>query len=166
MNTLLPDDLLALSRKEKNARKRMRLLAASLFLRGENRTNIAKRLNVARSSVNLWVALYLSEGVSGLDNKKGAGRPRKLTSSQQEQLYQYVQRRSQSSQGGRLTGADIVEYIYDNFHVSYNIGHVYKVIKQLGFSWITTRSKHPKQSDEVQGAFKKVPPGNDPSHTL
>ncbi|WP_428847828.1 helix-turn-helix domain-containing protein [Shewanella abyssi] len=32
-------------------------------------------------------------------------------------------------------------------------------------SWITSRSKHPKQSPEAQMAFKKLPVGNDPSHT-
>ncbi|MGS0730516.1 hypothetical protein ACVBKF_30235 [Shewanella sp. 0m-11] len=36
------------------------------------------------------------------------------------------------------------------------------MLEQLGFSWITSRSKHPKQSIEVQAAFKKVPTGNDP----
>ena len=132
----------------------------------ENRTNIAKRLNVARSSVNLWVSQYLSEGLSGLDNKRGAGRPRKLTKIQREQLHQYIMRCSQSTQGGRLTGADVGRYIMDNFQVEYNTGHVYKIMKQLGFSWITTRSKHPKQSDEAQEAFKKVSLGNDPSHTV
>ncbi|MBQ4864575.1 helix-turn-helix domain-containing protein, partial [Pseudoalteromonas sp. MMG013] len=54
--------LLALSRRESNARKRIRLLAVSLFLEGENRSNIAKRLNTARSSVNKWVSNYLISG--------------------------------------------------------------------------------------------------------
>ncbi|TMP45753.1 hypothetical protein CWB97_03085 [Pseudoalteromonas citrea] len=60
--------LLALSRRESNARKRIRLLAVSLFLEGENRTNIAKRLNTARSSVNKWVSNYLNKGLEGLDS--------------------------------------------------------------------------------------------------
>jgi hypothetical protein len=29
-------------------------------------------------------------------------------------------------------------------------------------SWITTRSKHPKQSIEAQETFKKIPNKNDP----
>ncbi|WP_442961274.1 helix-turn-helix domain-containing protein, partial [Pseudoalteromonas sp. SWN166] len=49
-----------MSRKEPNARKRIRLLAVSLFFEGENRTNIAKRLNTARASVNKWVSSYLN----------------------------------------------------------------------------------------------------------
>ncbi|WP_442960614.1 helix-turn-helix domain-containing protein, partial [Pseudoalteromonas sp. Cn5-37] len=34
----------------------MRLLAVSLFYEGNSRTDIAKRLNTARSSVNKWVS--------------------------------------------------------------------------------------------------------------
>jgi len=55
--------LLALSRKEPNARKCIRLLAVSLFYEGGNRTNIAKRLNTARGGVNKWVLNNLNSGV-------------------------------------------------------------------------------------------------------
>lgn len=163
---LTSEDLLALSRRESNARKRMRLLAISLFLGNENRSNIAKRLSVARSSVNLWVTNYLTNGLSGLENKQGAGRPKKLSKEQLETLSKHILLNMHSELGGRLTGYDIGEFIYLNFNVRYNSGHVYKIIKSLGYSWITTRSKHPKQSEEAQESFKKVPLGNDPSHTI
>ncbi|WP_435277206.1 helix-turn-helix domain-containing protein [Psychrobium sp. nBUS_13] len=39
---------------------------------------------------------------------------------------------------------------------------MYRLLHQLGFSWITSRSRHPKQSDEVQETFKKIRNGNDP----
>ena len=166
MNLHASKALLVLSRKETNARKRIRLLAVSLFLSGENRTNIAKRLNVARSSVNLWVTQYLAHGEAGLNNKPISGRPQKLTQVQLEQLHQYISLSATSTDGGRLIGADIDNYIFKHFNVRYNSGHVYKIIKKLGFSWITTRSKHPKQSQEAQDAFKKVSFGNDLSHTF
>lgn len=134
----------------------MRLLAISHFLNGENRTAIANRLSVARSSVNAWVSNFLNNGLSGLENKGGAGRPRMLTEQQLEQLKQYILTHANEKQGGRLTGADIGDYIHQHFDVRFNSGHVYKIIKRLGFSWITTRAKHPKQSQAAQDAFKKV----------
>lgn len=158
--------ILALSRKESNARKRIRLLAVSLFLKGDSRSEIAKRLSVARSSVNSWVRNYLSDGISGLDNKPGAGRPSQLTQEQLDKLSQHILLNTYSTKGGRLTGADIGDYIYEQFNVRFNSGHVYKIIKRLGYSWITTRSKHPKQSQAVQDAFKKIQSGNDPSHPI
>ncbi|EOK5605081.1 hypothetical protein ACM6UC_000979 [Vibrio parahaemolyticus] len=32
----------------------------------------------------------------------------------------------------------------------------------MGFSWITSRSKHRKQSQKIQDDFKKIPNRNDP----
>ena len=164
MNLEKSKQLLALSRKEPNARKRIRLLAVSLFFEGENRTNIAKHLNTARGSVNKWVSNYLNNGISGLNNKPIKGRPAKLTPLQLDTLSEYVKQSASSSEGGRLMGEDIAQYIYEQFTVRYHTDHIYKLLKKLGFSWITSRSKHPKQSKESQEAFKKVPSGNDPSH--
>jgi len=39
--------------------------------------------------------------------------------------------------------------------VNYQKSNVYKLLHALNFSWITTRSKHPKQNIEAQEAFKK-----------
>ena len=165
MNSHIAQQLLALSRKEPNARKRIRLLAVSLFYDGNSRSDIAKRLNTARSSVNKWVSSYLEDGLSGLDNKPIQGRPSKLEPPQLEQLAEFIKRRNEKCQGGRLTGEDVVHYVYTEFGVQYHLHHVYKILKQLGFSWITSRSKHPKQSIQDQESFKKLPTGNDPSHT-
>ncbi len=67
-----------------------------------------------------------------------------------------------SPSGGRLIGDAILKYIQQHFDVTYHPNAIYKLLEQLGFSWITSRSKHPKQSIESQTAFKKVATGNDP----
>ena len=153
MNLETSKKLLSLSRKETNARKRMRLLAVSLFWDGENRTNIAKRLNVARSSVNRWVSDYLAHGLLGLNNKPISGRPPKLTSSELKKLSNYIKQHPSLSEGGRLTGEDITRYITEEFDINYSPSHIYKLLRHLGFSWITSRSKHPKQSADAQEFF-------------
>ena len=165
MDLYIAKQLLSLSRKEANARKRIRLLAVSLFFEGENRTNIAKRLNTARGSVNKWVSCYLDHGLDGLDNKPIQGRPSKLTPQQLENLSNYIKQSAASTDGGRLIGEDIANYIDNEFNIRYHTDHIYRLLKKLGFSWITSRSIHPKQSKESQEAFKKVPSGNDPSHS-
>lgn len=162
LKTYSAEEILALSRAEKEPRKRMRLLAVALFLEGNSRTEVACRLKVARASVNAWVAKYLARGVIGLDAKKNKGRDSYLTTAQKKQLSGYIEEQYTSSSGGRLTGDAILRYIQQNFNVDYHPNAIYKLLEQLGFSWITSRSKHPKQSTEVQTAFKKVPAGNDP----
>jgi len=166
LNLETSKQLLALSRKEPNARKRMRLLAVSLFFEGENRANIARRLNTARSSVNKWVSNYLDGGLAGLDNKPISGRPANLTEAQRLEVKAFVLNHAESTEGGRLTATDIQTYISNSFKVNYQIGNVYRLLHSLNLSWITARSKHPKQSQESQEAFKKVSPVNDPKHSV
>lgn len=144
----------------------MRLLVVSYFLDGYNRTEIAKILKVARTSANLWVSAYLSEGISGLDSTPPPGRPPRLSTKQLNQLTQYIDEQSCSSDAGRLMGQDICDYIKNEFGVTYHRDHIYRLLKKLGYSWITSRSRHPKQSDDVQDVFKKLQTGNDPSHAL
>ncbi|GIU12122.1 Winged helix-turn helix [Shewanella morhuae] len=57
---------------------------------------------------------------------------------------------------------DLSHFIQSEFCVIFKQANIYCLLHQLGFSWITTRSRHPKQSEAVQEAFKKLPNGNDP----
>ncbi|MGI2021467.1 helix-turn-helix domain-containing protein, partial [Shewanella glacialipiscicola] len=76
-------NILALVKSEKSARKRMRYLALLHFTEGHSRTAIATMLKVSRTSVNKWVTTYLSQGLSGLDDKPNPGRPPQLSLAQQ-----------------------------------------------------------------------------------
>ena len=128
-----PQDLLALSRAEPNAPKRLRLLAISHFLEGKSRTQIALNLKVSRRSVNTWVSNYLSSGIEGLEAKKAQGRPCPLSIKQREQLFDYIDKRSRSHQGGRLTGETIRLYIAEQFQITYHPNAIYKLLHLLGF---------------------------------
>ena len=86
MKNYTSEEILALSRAEKAPRKRIRLLAVSLFLERRSRTEVTNGLKVARGSVNTWVAKYLAHGLKGLDAKKNKGRSSYLTTLQKEQL--------------------------------------------------------------------------------
>ncbi|WP_152977170.1 helix-turn-helix domain-containing protein [Vibrio natriegens] len=50
-----------------------------------------------------------------------------------------------------MTGADIHAYI-EHYHPD----SIYYLLDHMGFSWITSRSKHPKQSQQIQDDFKKT----------
>ena len=38
--------------------------------------------------------------------------------------------------------------------MAYELSNVYRLLRELGFSWITSRSRHPKQDGQVQEALK------------
>lgn len=162
MDSLKNTDFKTLSNKQKSIQMKMRLLALAHFKEGHSRTEIAKYLKVSRTSVNKWVRIFLEEGLDGLQERPRTGRPAFLTPVQQKQLANYIELRAKSREGGRLTGADIHTYIMKEFGKTYHPDSIYYLLKHLGFSWITSRSRHPKQSDKIQEDFKKIQNRNDP----
>lgn len=162
MEKLETTDFRDLARREKNAQKRIRFLALAHFSEGHNRSEITRILKVSRTSVNKWVNDFLEQGLVGLEHKTSPGRPPALNAAQSRQLSTFIEQQSLSETGGRLSGHDINEYLFKNFGIRYELSSIYRVLKRLGFSWITSRSKHPKQSIAAQEAFKKLPHGNDP----
>ena len=156
MESLNNIDFKKLARQQKSIQMKMRLLALAHFKDGASRTQIAKSLKVSRTSVNKWVQTFLEEGIDGLQEKPRTGRPAFLTLEQREQLSQYIKAEAENSSGGRLTGSDIHAYIIDNFGKHYHPNSIYYLLEHMGFSWITSRSKHPKQSPQAQDDFKKI----------
>ncbi|MCE9827292.1 IS630 family transposase [Shewanella algae] len=148
------NDFKLLAKRTSNAHLRIRYLALFHFKSGVSRTKIAPLLGVSCTSVNAWVANYLADGLDGLLDKPKPGRPNQLSPHQLEQLKKFIEKNAIKQDGGRLIAEDIRVYICNDLHVSYSLANVYRLLHALDFSWITSRSKHPKQSDEAQAAFK------------
>ena len=152
----MPTDFHALSKKESNSRLKLKYLALAHFHDGISRYQIASALRVSRTSVNKWVSAYLTEGLDGLKPKKSTGRPSRLSLEQLEEIKAYIDEQSASEEGGRLTGKCLQDYISTTFGISYGLTNTYKILHELGFCWITSRSRHPKQSQEKQDFFKTL----------
>jgi len=148
-------DFKALAKGQKNVRMKLRFLALAHYQEGHSRYAIAKFLKVSRTSVTKWISQYNKQGLDGLIDKKTTGRPHRLSEQQRHQLSNYISEQAKSEKGGRLVGADIQAYVLKEFGIKYHLSQIYKILKNLGFSWITSRSKHPKQSPEAQEDFKK-----------
>lgn len=148
-----------------NASLKVRYMAASLFDDGISRSKIAMTLNVSRRLVNEWVTMYLSGGIDALAIKISPGRPPKLSIQEKGLLKDFVINNGAKAEGGRLVGEDILRYIEDNFNVTYGLRNVYRLMAELNLSWITSRSKHPNQSEETQETYKKFPVQYDHQNT-
>ncbi|MBY5947384.1 helix-turn-helix domain-containing protein [Photobacterium rosenbergii] len=120
-----------LARKEKNAQKRIRLLALAHFKDGKNRSEIARSLKVSRSSVNNWVSRFIKLGLEGLEDKPRSGRPSTLSEEQVKRLQQYIELWNDEHEDIKLTGVDINSYIKREFDVEFEPSHIYRLIKKL-----------------------------------
>ncbi|MFS1886050.1 IS630 family transposase [Vibrio sp. 10N.261.54.E10] len=155
MDSLNNTDFKKLASQQKTIQMKMRLLALAHFKDGLSRTQIAKSLKVSRTSVNKWIRIFFEEGLEGLQEKPRTGRPAYLTDEQRAQLSAFIKKEAESPSGGRLVGSDIHDYIVKHFDKHYHPNSIYYLLDHMGFSWITSRSKHPKQSQQIQDDFKK-----------
>ena len=151
-------DFDSLSKKESNARVRIRLLALSHLKDGKNSSEVARMLKISAQSVRFWLLRFHQESLDGLKDKQRSGRPYALDPQYHQALKDEILQRNHSSSGGSLTGLDIVDLIQEKWNVSYSLSGVYDLLRILNMSWISARSKHPKQDKEAQDQFKKTFP--------
>jgi transposase len=111
--------------------------------------------------VNEWVKRFNEEGLDGLKEKPLSGRPRALSPQQLEELKAYVLSHGVKPSGGRLKGTLVITFVEQDFGVSFSLTNIYRVLHRLDFSWITSRSKHPKQSQAAEDEFKENENGSD-----
>lgn len=148
-------DFLSLIRKETNGRMRTRLTALQNLKEGKSMVQTASHLKVARDRIRQWVRRFLANGVEGLKELPGRGRKPKISAEQKLEVAQFIEKRSRSSKGGRLFGEDVVNFIRERFNQTYTLSSAYSIMHELKFSWITSRSIHPKCNRLAQEDFKK-----------
>ena len=98
---------------------------------------------------------YESGGLEELLNiRKGRGRKARIhhPSTIDEALAQLRKQRK----GGRVRCQDLVTYFSTKKKINYSLPGMYHLLHRLGYSWITSRSRHPKQDQETIDAFKKT----------
>ena len=119
-------------------------------MEGKSRADMARYLKVARGSVNEWVKNYLDNGTVGLVDVVQNGLPSQLSKDQLKHLKQFIENSSTSDKGGRLQAKDVHLFIVDHFEIDYKPSNIYRLLHHLNFSWITSRSRHPKYNEEAQ----------------
>ena len=122
------------------------------------KAQISQSLFISTDQIDAWLKRFHKQGVEGLKDKPRSGRPRLLHSDAHEALKQKIEDAQVARSGGRLQGKGIIELIKDEWGVTYSLSGIYYLMKDIGMSWISTRSRHPKQDEQSQMHFKKTLP--------
>ena len=142
-------------KKEKNRRMGTRLLAIYHLCQGKMISEVAEIVLASEVSIRKWVKAFAAGGIDALLEEAGRGRQKKLPKNQEEKFINEVKKAQDKRQGGRVTGKDIQKLLIENFKIKYCLNSIYVLLDRLGFSWISCRSKHPKNSQEAIDGFKK-----------
>jgi transposase len=159
-------ELRAASAKAKSIRAARRMLAIALVLEGVDREKAARSCGMDRQTLRDWVHRYNAEGLAGLSNRKGPGRPARLSIAQKRELAALVEAGPDPEADGvvRWRRVDLQARIRDLFGVALHERTVGKHLAELGFVRLSARPQHPKADVRVQAAFKKASPsGSKPS---
>lgn len=149
-------DFADLAKNESHARTRIRFLGMAHLNNGHTYREVAQFLAVHLTTVQGWVQRFSAEGIDGLRESPRSGATRKLMADQEEAFKFAVLALGEQREGGRITGHTIHALLAEQFDIYCCLNSVYHLLHRLGLVWITARSKHPKQDQAVQEAFKKT----------
>jgi transposase len=151
-------ELRRLAAATKNANQSRRLLSIAAVLDGMNRTEAARIGGMDRQTLRDWVHRFNERGPDGLKDAWSKGNPPRLSQDQQAELAQLVERGPDRAVHGvvRWRRVDLQRLIAERFGVTYHERTVGKILKQLGFSHLSARPRHPAQDERIVAAFKKT----------
>ena len=157
---LSAEDLRLAARRSKDADQARRLLGIALVLDGASRTEAARATGMDRQTLRDWVIRYNAEGVEGLRDRPRPGRPAGLTAAQLAELARLVEDGPDVAVHGvvRWRCVDLQAQIKRRFGVELSERHVGRLLKQLKFTRLTVRPRHPQADEAAQQAFKKTSP--------
>jgi transposase len=118
------------------ALERRRMRAARLLAKGLSQSEVARRVGAHRQSVSKWAAELQAKGRAGLKQAGRAGRKPRLSAEQISQIERGLKRGPQALgyESSLWTANRVVHLIGRECGVSYHPGHVWKILRQLGWS--------------------------------
>lgn len=149
-------DFLSMINAEANGRKSIRLLAMYHLQLGKSLADVAKIVGVHWKTVQVWISKFRKLGLLSIDDAPRCGAPKKITGDAEKWLSDKIQTLSEAKEGGYITGHELHNLLHEKYGINCSLKTIYNKLHQLNFSWITSRSIHPKTSIEEQDEYKKI----------
>src|SRR6188472_3003712 len=129
------------AQRAKDAAQARRLLAIAAVLEGASREEAAKAGGMDRQTLRDWVIRFNEQGPDGLINLASPGAPAKLDEEHKAFLAQIVDEGPTPAIHGvvRWRACDLIMRLYEEFALSVSDDTIYRALKNLGFSHVSTR---------------------------
>ncbi|HET7291477.1 MAG TPA: winged helix-turn-helix domain-containing protein [Vicinamibacteria bacterium] len=126
----------AAGERRSEALKQRRIEAGKLFAKGATQSEVARRLGVSRVSALRWYRIWRRGGRRGLAVAARLGRPRKLGPRELKRISRVLLQGPQAQGYGTelWTLPRIAEVVERETGVRYHPGHVWRVLRGLGWS--------------------------------
>lgn len=136
------------SRSDYATEQRRRIESARLFRKGHPQAEVARLLGVSRQAASRWHAAWSAGGRQAL---AGAGRKPTLSGDQLRQLEAILLAGAPAAgyETDLWTLKRIARVIRREFGVTFHIGHIWKVLGQLGWSCQRPQRKARERNEEA-----------------
>jgi transposase len=151
-------ELRRLAKASKDANQSRRLLSLAAVREGRSREEAAKIGGMDRQTLRDWVHRFNASGPEGLKDAWWSGPAPRLSPPQKAELAEIVETGPDPAVDGvvRWRRVDLQKVIKARFGVAYHERYVSTLLKQLGFSHMSARPRHPAQDGETVEAYKKT----------
>ena len=144
--------------KTKDASWRRRLRVIRWALEGLTADQVASQTKLCRRQVQNWVRRFNDQGLSGLEDRPGRGRPCPLSAEQQAQFKaRLAMGPTAKDEVCTLRGEDVQRILEQEFGVLRKLSSVYYLLHALGYSSLVPRPRHAQADPGRQELFKKAP---------
>lgn len=111
---------------------------------------VAKIYNISRETLMRWISKVKTGGVKNFAVSAGRGRRSKLNKDQELKVQKYIE-----EAGAHLSSQKVQIFIRENFNLELSKATAHRLLKRLGFSYMTPRPSHYKQDQSGHAEFKK-----------
>jgi len=145
------------TRRDFGGLEKRRLKAARLFAKGKSRAEVARTLQVSWPAVNNWHQAWQRQGEPALKAAGRAGRKPKLTPAQLAQVEQELLRgpTAHGHATSLWTLPRIAGLIAKLTGVRYHSGHVWKIMRGMGWSLQRPEHRAKERDDEAIMRWRK-----------
>lgn len=143
-----------------DARVARRILAIANALDGISLEEAARAAGMDRQTLRDWVHRFNELGPDGLKDHRANGSTPRLSPAQLAEFATIVETGPDRAVHGvvRWRRIDLKAVVEERFGVAYHERTIGKLLKQIGFSHVSARPRHPGQKAEIIAAFKKTSP--------
>jgi transposase len=139
------------------ALEKRRMKAARLLGKGIHEAEVARRVGAHRQSVNRWAKQLEESGIAGLKKASRAGRKPRLSEKELKNIREALKRGPEALgyETGLWTAWRVADLIERECGVQYHPGHVWKILKQLGWSCQRPTGRALERNEEAIRQWKK-----------
>lgn len=144
-------------KRDFDALEKRRMIGARLLQKGVHEAEVARRLGAHRQSVNRWARQLSEFGISGLKKAGRAGRKPRLSEADLKRIQEGLKRGPEALgyETSLWTAWRVADLIERECGVRYHSGHVWKILRNLGWSCQRPTGRALERNEEAIRRWKK-----------